>query len=185
MNIKKELFILLKKEAFFKEKIKLSSGKISDYYIDVRRVSLSPAGVYLISNLIWRAIKDDEIDAIGGPTLGADPIAAGVCYLAYKNKKKLKGFLVRKSPKAHGRQKLIEGRELEAGDKVVIVDDVATSGASLIKAIEVLKKEKIKVVKAITVVDRQEGAQENLSKFGCPLISLFTKDDFLAGSSKC
>lgn len=185
MNTKKELFSLLKKEAFFKKKIKLSSGKISNYYIDVRRVSLSPAGVYLISKLIWNIIKNEKIDALGGPTLGADPIAAGVYFLAYKNKKKLKGFLIRKSSKKHGRQKLIEGQELKAGDKVVIVDDVATSGASLIKSIEVLKKEKVKVVKAITVVDRQEGAEENLSKLGCPLISLFTKTDFLSKSSKC
>ncbi|MFH1504263.1 MAG: orotate phosphoribosyltransferase [Candidatus Omnitrophota bacterium] len=185
MNIKKELFALLKKEAFFKKRIKLSSGKISNYYIDVRRVSLSPKGIYLISNLIWRAIKDDEIDAVGGPTLGADPIVAGIYFLAYKDKKKLKGFLIRKSPKKHGRQKLIEGQELKAGDKVIIIDDVATSGSSLIKAIDVLKKEKVRVVRAVTVIDREEGAKQALLKLGCPLTALFTKTDFLVKSSKC
>ncbi|MCK4810061.1 MAG: orotate phosphoribosyltransferase [Candidatus Omnitrophica bacterium] len=177
--MKKTLLNLLKKEAFFKKKVRLSSGKMSNCYIDVRRVSLSGKGLYLISNLIWEMIKNDKITAIGGPTLGADPIVSGVCMLAYNNKNNLKGFLIRKLPKKYGRQKLIEGKSLVAKDRVVIVDDVATSGASLIKAIEVLKQEKVKIVKTIVVVDREEGGEESLSKIGCPLVSLFTKKDFL------
>lgn len=179
MDKKKELLTLLKKKAFLRKKVKLSSGRISNFYIDVRKVSLSPKGVYLISHLIFDLLKSKRITAIGGPTLGADPIVSGVCYLAYQNKKKLKGFLIRKSPKKHGRQKLIEGQVLASGERAVIVDDVTTSGSSLIKAIEVLKKEKIKVVAAISVVDREEGAREALACYKCPLISLFTKSDFL------
>jgi len=179
MNKKQELLTLLKKEAFLKKRIKLSSGKISNFYIDVRKVSLSPKGVYLISHLIFNLIKNENIDFFGGPTLGADPIVSGVCFLAHKNNKKLKGFLVRKSPKKHGRQKLIEGQKLFSKGKAIIVDDVATSGSSLIKTINVLKKEKIKVVKAAVIVDRAEGARENLAKLKCPLIPLFTKSDFL------
>lgn len=177
--IRKELLDLLKKDAFFQKKITLSSGKTSDWYIDVRRVSLNSAGVYLISHLVWDLIKDDNIDAIGGPTLGADPIVSGVCMIACEEKRRLGGFLIRKSPKEHGRQKLIEGKELCADNRVVIVDDVATSGSSLIKAIEVLRKEKIEIVKAVVVVDREEGAGDNLSKSNCPLVSLFTRKDFL------
>jgi orotate phosphoribosyltransferase len=177
--MKKRLLSILKKEAFFRKRVKLSSGKISNYYIDVRRVSLSSQGIYLISHLIWHLIKNDNITAIGGPTLGADPIVGGVCMVAYKNKKKLKGFLVRKSPKKHGQQKMIEGKNLSGKDRVVLVDDVATSGSSLISAIETLKKQKVKVLKAIVVVDREEGAKENLSHFSCPLISIFNKSDFL------
>ena len=179
MNKKKELLTLLKRKSFLKKRIKLSSGRISNFYIDVRKVSLSPKGVYLISHLIFNLLKPKKVTAIGGPTLGADPIVSGVCYLAYKNKKKLKGFLIRKSPKKHGRQKLIEGQVLLPGERVVIVDDVATSGSSLIKAIEVLKKERIKVVAAVSVVDREEGAREALARHSCPLISLFAKSDFL------
>ena len=179
MNKKKELLVLLKKKAFLKKKVKLSSGRISNFYIDVRKVSLSPKGVYLISHLIFNLLRGRKATAIGGPTLGADPIVSGVCYLAYKNKKKLKGFLIRKSPKKHGRQKLIEGQVLVSGDKAVVVDDVATSGSSLIKAIEVLHKEKIKVVAVVSVVDREEGAREALEGYKCPFISLFTKSDFL------
>ncbi len=176
--MRKQLLSLLKKEAFSKKKVKLSSGKISNFYIDVRKVSLSPEGIYLISHLIFRLIKNQNITAIGGPTLGADPIVGGVCYLAHKNKRKLKGFLIRKSPKKHGQQRLIEGQKLAASDKVVIVDDVATSGGSLIRALDVLKGEKIKVKQAIAIVDREEGAKEYLSKLDCPLTSLFTKSDF-------
>lgn len=179
MKMRQKLLCLIKKEAFLKKKIILSSGKISDYYIDMRKVSLSPKGIYLISHLVFQKIKDYSVQAIGGPTLGADPIVSGVCFLAYQNKRRLKGFLIRKLPKKHGRQKLIEGQLLSAGDRVVIVDDVATSGSSLIKAVEVLKKAKIKVVAALVIVDREEGASVFLAKQGCPLISLFTKNDFL------
>jgi orotate phosphoribosyltransferase len=176
--MKKQLFSLLKQDALFKEEVKLSSGKISNFYIDVRRVSLSSQGIYLISHLVWDIIKNDNVSAIGGPTLGADPIVAGVCMVAYENKKTLKGFLIRKNPKEHGRQQLIEGKELDAAERAIIVDDVATSGTSLVKAVEVLHKEKINVLKAIVVVDREDGATENLSKVNCPLVSLFTKADF-------
>jgi len=179
MNIQKELLKILKKEAFLKKKIKLSSGKISNFYIDVRKVSLSSKGIYLISKLVLRIVKSLNVDAIGGPTLGADPIVSGVCLLAYKEKMPLKGFLIRKVPKKHGRQKLIEGQVIKPSERVVIVDDVATSGSSLVKSIKILKKDKIKVVGAVTVIDRQEGAAENLAALGCPLKSLFTRGDFL------
>ncbi|MDD3297022.1 MAG: orotate phosphoribosyltransferase [Candidatus Omnitrophica bacterium] len=182
MNIndtKQQLLLLLKEKSFFREKITLSSGKSSDYYIDVRKVSLSPAGVYYISHLVWDIIKDDNPDAIGGPTLGADPIVSGVCFLAHENNRKIKGFLIRKTPKKHGRQKLIEGEEILPGDETVIVDDVATSGSSFVKTIEVLRQEKIKVLRAIAVVDRQDGAAEALARLNCPFTSLFTKSDFI------
>ena len=176
--MKQQLFKLLERDAFRKQRVVLASGKISDYYIDVRKVSISPAGIYYISHLIFRIIRDEPIDAFGGPTLGADPIVGAVAFLSHKNKKPLKTFLIRKTPKAHGSQKLIEGQTLTAGQKVIVVDDVATSGGSIIRSIEALKEAKVKVVKAITIVDRQEGAVENLAKYNCPLVSLFTKDDF-------
>jgi orotate phosphoribosyltransferase len=176
--MKQELLALLKKDAWFKGEVKLSSGKVSNFYIDVRRVSLSSRGIYLISHLVWDLIKDDAITALGGPTLGADPIVGAVCLVACENNKTLGGFLIRKTPKEHGRQQLIEGKELSWGDRVVILDDVATSGFSLVGAAQVLEKEKIKVVKAVAVIDRQEGAKESLAKINCPLVSLFTKADF-------
>ncbi|MCM8827275.1 MAG: orotate phosphoribosyltransferase [Candidatus Omnitrophica bacterium] len=177
--MRNKLLKILKKEALFKEKIKLSSGKISNFYIDVRRVSLSSQGIYLISQIIWDMIKKDNPTAIGGPTLGADPIVAGVCFLANQKGKNLKGFIVRKEPKKHGRQNLIEGKELSKKDRIILVDDVATTGSSLINAISVFYEYKLKVLKAIVVVDREEGAKESLEKLKCPLDHIFTKRDFL------
>lgn len=176
--MKEQLLEVLKRDAWFKGVVTLASGKTSDFYIDVRRVSLSSEGIYLISRLVWDIIKKEDITAIGGPTLGADPIVGAVCALAHQEGKNLKGFLIRKTPKAHGRQQLIEGKELNASDKVVVIDDVATSGGSFLKAIEVLRQSGVNVKSAITVVDRQEGAKENLAKAGCPLIALLAKSDF-------
>ena len=176
--MKERLLEILKKEAYFKQNVILSSGKPSSFYIDVRRVSLTPKGLYLISNLVWELIKDENITAIGGPTLGADPIVAGVCMLAYQNNKDIKGFIVRKEPKKHGRMKLVEGRELSNIDRVVIVDDVATTGSSLLDTLKVLRKENIEVIKAIVVVEREDTARENLLKENCPLVSIFKYTDF-------
>lgn len=176
--MREKLLELLKRDAWFKGEVKLASGKVSDFYIDVRRVSLTSEGIYYISHSIWDMIKNDTIHAIGGPTLGADPIVGGVCMVAHGKRKYLKGFLMRKTPKEHGRQQLIEGKELLAGERVVVIDDVATSGGSLLKAVEVLQKEKVIVVKAVTVIDREEGAAEKFSKIGVPLQSIFKRSDF-------
>ena len=172
-TIRQELLGIIRKDAFFKKKVVLSSGKVSNYYVDVRRISLSSRGIYLTSRLIWDIVKKEKATAFGGPTLGADPIVAGVCLLAAQEGKTLKGFIIRKEPKKHGRQNLIEGKELSKKDKIIIVDDTATSGSSLIKSIEALKQSGLKPFKAIAVVDREEGARDNLAKLNCPLISLF------------
>ena len=176
--MKQELLKILKKNAFFKRKITLSSGKTSNYYIDVRKVSLTSQGLYLISHIIWQIIKKDNPTAIGGPTLGADPITAGLCLLVHQKGKNIKGFIVRKNPKQHGRQNLIEGRKLSSRDRAILIDDVATTGSSLINAYLTLRKYKIPVIKTIVVVDRQEGAKEAFSKLKSPFVSLFTKGDF-------
>lgn len=174
-----ELFKILKKDSFFKKKVRLASGKMSNYYLDVRRASLGSQGINRIAALIWQEIKNDKPTAFGGPTLGADAIIGGVCLLADREGKKLKGFIVRKVPKKHGRQNLIEGKELTKKDKVILVDDVATSGGSLVKALKVLKDHKIKVIKAVVVIDREEGGREALAELGCPLVSLFKANEFL------
>jgi len=178
--MREELLDLLKKEAFFKKKVILSSGKESDYYIDVRRVSLSSSGIYLISHLIWDLIQAEDIQAIGGPTLGADPIVGGVCFLARTKDKPLWGFLVRKESKKHGQRQMIEGRDLKPGERVVLIDDVATSGSSLVKAIDILRDEGVEIKRVIVVVDRDEGAREAIETKACQFLSLFTIKDFLS-----
>lgn len=177
-SLKQRLLAILKKDAFFKQKIVLSSGKESNFYIDARLVTLTSEGAYLTASIILELIKDLKIDAIGGPTLGADPMVGALSVLSYLDKKPLNTFIVRKAPKPHGRMQHIEGPPLQKGAKVILIDDVATTGKSLVEAIDKLKPDGIQVLKSIVLVDRQEGAAEILAKQNCPLVSIFNSSDF-------
>lgn len=177
---KKEFLKILKAEAYCRGKVILSSGKESDYYIDARRVTLNPQGVYLCAKIMLEMIQDDNIDAIGGPTLGADPIVGAMAALSFEGKKPINAFIVRKAPKPYGKQRQVEGPLLKENARVVLLDDVATTGKSIIESMEVLKTLNVKVVKSLCIVDREEGAKEALAKAGCPLVSIFTLKDILA-----
>jgi len=176
-ELKTRLLALLKKEALKKGKFVLSSGKASNYYLDGRIITLTPEGAYSVASIILELIKDKGIDAIGGPTLGADSIVGAVAALSHINKIALKTFIVRKAAKVHGTQRQIEGPALKEGDRVILVDDVATTGKSLIEAKEALDKIGVIVEKAIVIVDRCEGAKENLAQQGLNLESIFTIED--------
>ena len=175
----KELLQLLKKKAFFKETITLSSGKASSYYIDGRLVTLSAYGAWLCAEVVLSRIAKEKISAIGGPTIGADPLVGAIAALSFLRRKPLNTFIIRSTPKAHGKKQLIEGPRLKKGSEVIIIDDVATTGGSLIKSIQALRACGVTVRKALVLVDRQEGAAENLAKEGCRLISLFKASEFL------
>lgn len=170
---KKRLLQLLIKDAYFREKIILSSGKESDYYIDARRVTLSAEGVYLCARLILDIVKDDRLDAIGGPTLGADPMLGAIAVLSLQANRPLNTFIIRKAPKPHGKQQQVEGPLLKEGSRVVLVDDVATTGKAFLESLEVLGKMNIRAEKSICIVDRGEGAREALAQKGVPLVALF------------
>jgi len=176
---KMRLLRLLKRKALKRGRVVLSSGKVSSYYFDGRLVTLTSQGAYLAAGIILDFIKDKKIAAIGGPTLGADPIVGAVIALAAIKGRKLDGFIVRKSTKRHGMQHLIEGPPLLKGSRVILVDDVVTTGGSLIAAKRSLDKKGIIVDCVIVLVDREEGARENLAKAGCCFISLFKKADIL------
>ena len=178
-TLKKELLEELKNNAFFKEKITLSSGKVSDYYIDCRLVTLSAKGAFLSGRIILEMIKNERICAIGGPSLGADPIVGAIASLSYLDKNPINTFIVRSVPKTHGKMRHIEGPPIKSGSKVILIDDVATTGKSILQAIELLKGDGIKVEKAIVIVDREEGAAESLAKENCSLIPIFKASDFL------
>lgn len=169
---------LLNKEALKRGKFVLSSGKISNYYLDGRVITLTPQGAFLVASIILEMIKDKKIDAIGGPTLGADPIVGAVAALSYIRKLSLKTFIVRKQAKEHGTQRQIEGPALPEGCRVILVDDVATTGKSLVEAKEVLDNIGVKVAGALVIVDRNEGARENLAEAGIRLESIFSVRDF-------
>jgi orotate phosphoribosyltransferase len=169
---------LLDSRAFERRRVVLSSGKTSNYYFDGRKVSLSPSGAYHIANIICDMIRDDNVDAVGGVTLGADPIVGAVGVVAYQRNMDISLFIVRKEAKKHGTMRLIEGPPLKAGQRVVVVDDVITTGGSIIKAVEAVREVGCEVVKAIALVDRQEGGTEALARMGVKVEAVFTASDF-------
>ena len=176
---KKQLFKLIKSKAYCEGRFKLSSGKISNYYIDCRKVTLSSQGAYLSALLILDIIKNKAIMAVGGPTIGADPIVGAVSVLSLiKYNRPIKAFLIRKAAKAHGSRRQIEGPQLKRGSRVAVVDDVATTGGSLIDAVSALRKKGLKVEIVITLVDRDEGAGEKLAKRNCKFMPIFNIRDF-------
>jgi len=177
VELKKKLLDLLKKQALKKGKFVLSSGKESNYYLDGRVITLTPEGAYLVANIILQLLEGQGIEAVGGPTLGADPIVGAVAVLSHIKKISIKTFIVRKQAKTHGAQRQIEGPQLKKGSKVILVDDVATSGKSLIEAKEALDKIGLAAERAIVIVDRGEGAKESLAKVGLKLESFFSIED--------
>jgi len=183
-EIKKRLLKLIKEKALFYHSVKLSSGKESNYYIDAKQVTLSGEGAYLVARAILDLIKDDNVEAIGGPTIGADPIVGAVIYLSYLNESPLQGFIVRKDPKKHGMQRYIEGPPLKKGSRVVIIDDVITTGESTLRAARAVEEIGCKVIRIIALVDRLEGGGQLLEQHGFKLTPIFTKDDLNISGSK-
>ena len=170
-----ELLKLVKEKAVRKGEHTLSSGKKSSYYIDGKQVTLDPQGLLLLGKTILAMLHGIQADAVGGPTLGADPIAASVSLLSSQSGRPLKAFIVRKEEKKHGTQKRIEGPELQAGDRVVVVEDVITSGKTVLEAIQEIERLECRVVKVICLVDREEGADKLLSAYNYSPI--FTKTE--------
>jgi orotate phosphoribosyltransferase len=177
-DLKERLLKILKEKAVIHKEVKLSSGKVSNYYIDGKLITLSPEGLYIVSKIIFEMIKDENIDAIGGLTIGADPIVSGVSLLSFIEKKPIYAFIVRSSQKDHGMGKLIEGN-IQKGWNVAIVDDVVTTGSSLLKSIEAVENYGANVKKVICIVDREEGAKEAVENKGYKLHAIFTKKDIL------
>ncbi len=159
----------------------LSSGKKSPYYLDCRTTTLDPRGALLIARLILESIRSHNIqaDAIGGLTMGADPIAAAVAVVSEIEGTPLPAFIVRKEAKAHGTQRHIEGYAGEPGARVVIVDDVCTTGDSIMNAAEKAEQAGYNVAAAFCVVDREEGGTESISK-KYPFYALFTAKELLS-----
>lgn len=174
---KKQLIELIKEKALMineKEKFKLASGKQTHFYFDMKPVVLDPKGANLIADGMIEIIKDRDIDYVGGMETGAIPIVSAIITKSQIN---IQGFFVRKEEKKRGTKKLIEGN-LKENCKVVIVEDVTTTGNSVLKAVNAVRNFNCKAELVITVVDRMQGAKENLAKEGINLISLLTIKDF-------
>ncbi len=178
-DLKKRLAKILLEKSYFEGRFKLSSGKISNYYFDCRQTALHPEGLFLLGNLFLKLLKP-EVEAVGGVTLGADPLVSAICVLSFIQKRPIPAFIIRKTPKGHGTNNFIEGfLNLKEGFKVAIIDDVVTTGASLLRACEIAKGSGLDVVQVICVLDREEGGREELAKKGYELTSIFTRSELL------
>lgn len=181
MNDRDRLRNLLLERSVRRGDFVLASGARSSYYIDGRRTTMSGEGLRLIGQVGLAAIDEAgwQPAAVGGLTLGADPVAYAIAHTATLEGRSLDAFTVRKEPKAHGAGRRIEGG-FEPGLDVVVVEDVVTTGESAIKAIRAVEEEGGRVLGVLAVVDRQEGGRERLESEGYRLVSLFTAGELLA-----
>ena len=156
-------------------KFTLSSGRESTLYIDARLTTMSPEGLVLIGRLGLESLRQHgwDIQAIGGLTLGADPVAFAVAYTSASTPRPIRAFTVRMEPKGHGAGRLVEG-PVAAGDRVAIVEDVITTGASALRAVSAIRAMGSTVVGVLAVVDREEGGREALEKEGLAVVALTT-----------
>ena len=176
---KLRLLELIKRDAYEEGKqTKLSSGEMSNFYVDAKMVTLNPEGAYLTAKILLDILKDDDVDGIGGLTMGADPIVGAIAAISHADRHPISAFIVRKTAKEHGKKRWIEG-QLPKNARVVIIDDVATTGISLLQAINTVKEEMpdCEIVKVVSLVDRLEGARDTLKKEGYELTSVFNRED--------
>jgi len=155
----------------------LASGKKAKYYVDGKQITLHSEGLRVVSEGLLELLEGVSFQAIGGMSIGADPIIGGVLAAAGAKGRELLGFLVRKEPKGHGTQRFIEG-PVQPGMKVVIVDDVVTTGGSSLQAIDRIQEFGCEVVQVVAIIDRMEGGTANFAARGLTLKSLLTIEDF-------
>jgi orotate phosphoribosyltransferase len=166
----------VKTKAVVHGKVTLASGKEADYYVDLRRVTLDAEAAPLIGPQLLELTADLEYDAVGGLTLGADPVALAMLHAAAAKGRKLDAFVVRKAEKAHGLQRRVEGPEVK-GRRVLAVEDTSTTGGSVLTAVEALREAGAEVVAVVVIVDRATGAKEKVEAEGLEYRWLFGLDD--------
>lgn len=158
---------------------KLASGTMSNFYFNCKPTTLNSEGMYIVGNLLYDIIKSRKswkVKGVGGLTLGADPVANSIAYTSHLKGEPLESFVVRKEPKKHGTMLWIEGNVI-TGDKVVIVEDVITTGGSTKKAIERARECGLNVLGVVVLIDRQEGGREAIETLGVPVKVLLTKEE--------
>ena len=174
MSVRDLLKAEILNKAVVRGKVILSSGKEADFYVDLRRVTLDATAAPLVGEVMLELTKDLDYEAVGGLTLGADPVATAMLHSAAKQGKKLDAFVVRKSEKAHGLQRRIEGPDVK-GKKVLAVEDTSTTGGSVLTAVEALKEAGAIVVGVAVIVER--GAKEKVESAGLKYLAAFSLED--------
>lgn len=177
---RERLLTLLRRLSYEERDVILASGKRSNFYIDCRQTVLTAEGHFLTGWLMNALLRRDapEVEAVGGPTLGADPISSATSLMSHLAGRPLPAFYIRKEPKGHGTGQWVEGtKSLRPGMKVAILEDVVTTGGSTLKAVEKATEAGLSVIRAVALVDRLEGGREAVERV-VPLSTLFTREDF-------
>ncbi|RIK98802.1 MAG: orotate phosphoribosyltransferase [Proteobacteria bacterium] len=178
---------IIRDRSFGRGEITLASGRKSDFYFNLKPTMLHPEGAALLAELTLHALEDDAFDYIGGLEMGAVPIAGAIAQASWLKGRPVPALFVRKKPKEHGARLAIEGLakdESLSGKRVVIVEDVTTTGGSALKAVEAVRQAGAEVVMVFTMVDREEGASETFAGVGIPFRSLYKATEFLQPPSE-
>ena len=177
-ELKEELFQLLKKFCYRRGTFTLSSGKLSEFYMNCKPITLSGRGLTLASMLLLEHIKTNHV---GGLTLGADPLVSGVAVVSALDNRIINAMIVRKKCKDHGSQQRVEGLEAPSGTEVTILEDVVTTGESSMEAARRIRDKGYQVKRVVTIVDRQEDGEATaaMEKIGLELVSLYTLKEFI------
>lgn len=180
MTDQSALVALLAERSAKRGQFTLASGKQSTFYIDARLTTMSPEGLSLIGPIALLALNKTgwNVDAVGGLTLGADPISYAISYASADSDRPLRAFTVRKAAKTHGTGKLLEG-PFKQGDRVAVVEDVITTGGSALQAIDAVRAAQGTVIGVLALVDREEGGRQAIEKAGFPVVTLATATQIL------
>jgi orotate phosphoribosyltransferase len=178
------LAAIIRTRSFGRGEITLASGRKSDFYFNLKPTMLDPEGAALLAELTFDALRDDNLDYVGGLEMGAVPLAGAIAQLSWLKNHPIAAFFVRKKPKEHGARLAVEGLakgETLQGKRIVIVEDVTTTGGSAIKALDAVREAGGEVVLVYTMIDREEGATDNFAQAGVPFRALYKASEFLKG----
>jgi orotate phosphoribosyltransferase len=176
------LLEIIRRRSFGRGEVTLASGRKSDFYFNLKPTMMDPEGATLLAELTYEALKDEGFDYIGGLEMGAVPLAGAIAQISWIKGHPIAAFFVRKKPKEHGAKLAIEGLtrdETLAGKRIVVVEDVTTTGGSAMKAVETLREAGANVSLVFTMVDREEGAAETFAAAGLPFRALYKAREFL------
>lgn len=184
LEYKKRLAKILYQKSYKQGDFILTSGQKSDYYFDCRTSALDPEGAWLIGTLFYNMLLPFNIKGVAGLTMGADPLVTATSLISFHNQKPFYGLLVRKEEKKHGTKQYVEGLDnTKQGDAIAVLEDVVSTGGSLLKACQRIQDVNLKVVTVCTILDREQGGKELLNKAGFKLISLYTKQELISLAS--
>ncbi len=182
-ELKAKLARLLMALSYVKGEVTLTSGRKSDYYFDCKQTALHPEGGYLIGKLFLEMLKGGGAKAVAGMTLGADPLVASVSVLSHLEGCPLPALIIRKQSKGHGTNQYLEGlKNVGPGDEIALLEDVVTTGGTLVTSAERIRAAGFTVGSVICVLDREEGGRERLAEAGLTLQSIFTRNELLAAA---